>query len=379
MKKFIAIIVMFFIMISWTFAYDATEKDTKFLNTFYKKVDKIWKKSPAKVKKLALQIDSLKEKYKSKERTYFLLSEIVKYINNKYNTIQEDNISSKEILWNTFSTIWRNWEIHNIKVFDDKNIYVSEWKKLVWLDLSYTNTLSGTYNFPWDYSVFVKFKDTKWFEYIWEDKDYIATSLKNWIIKNWETRRWWVFIELDNNVEIGTLNFTYINNWVEKLLYKNVSIPKVEKKVEEIKEKTLNVWLNEKFQLDWIEYEITKVWTSYDLGNSYSSKVPNYNSFLIVEYSYKNINNNNDYSWDLKLQLWDYIYDESSTVTSFWYNKFNYYWWHSSKVIKWTKRDTYTWFDIRNQDLDNAVLMFEWWATNDDYKVFIPLKKILNK
>lgn len=126
MKKTIVIFLMFLSSITGVLAYSPTSKDEKILNKIYPQLDLICKKSEKKCKVIKIKIDKISYKYKKKEKLYFLLTEISKYLENKLNQDKVLNIEE-------------NTKIIVVKVSDWDTIHFQkDWKRyvtrLIWID-----------------------------------------------------------------------------------------------------------------------------------------------------------------------------------------------------------------------------------------------------
>ncbi len=77
MKKIISWIILFFTLLSTTFAYNPTFNDETILKNIYNKIDKI---NLVTVKKLYNQISKFKSRYETKLQVYYLLSELENYL-----------------------------------------------------------------------------------------------------------------------------------------------------------------------------------------------------------------------------------------------------------------------------------------------------------
>lgn len=183
MKKFIATFLVFITITSSVFAYSPTEKDNKILNNLYSKLDIIWNNSSTKLQKLWTQIDVLKEKYKNNERIYFLLSQAVKYINDKYITFNVTNV----VDWDTIKVNY-NWKEESFRFIwiDTPESYTTRfgYKECYWDEASkYLKWLLEWKNIK------IEFDETQWqtdkygryLGYIFLD----WVNINNEMIKNW--------------------------------------------------------------------------------------------------------------------------------------------------------------------------------------------------
>jgi len=125
MKKNLTILIIFIFSITGVFAYSPTLKDSEILNKIYPKLDLICEKSEIKCKSLKVKIDNISYKYKKKEKLYFILTEISKYIDSKLNK----NEVLKEEISKIIVTKVSDWDtIHFEKDWKD---YVT---RLIWID-----------------------------------------------------------------------------------------------------------------------------------------------------------------------------------------------------------------------------------------------------
>lgn len=113
MKKIISFFVIFSVLLSTAFAYTPTTKDVSTLNNVYSKIDVIYNKTPLVVEKLYKQILWVKDRYKSNERAYYLLSELENYIDNKI-TLNKTYKVIEIIDWDTIKVSY-NWESKSIR------------------------------------------------------------------------------------------------------------------------------------------------------------------------------------------------------------------------------------------------------------------------
>jgi len=125
MKKIIAVLLIFILSIWSVLAYNPITKDYKILNKVYLKLDLICKKSEKKCKILKTKIDKISYKYRKKEKIYFLLTEISKYLNEKI----ENKLNVKKDISKIIVTKVSDWDtIHFEKDWKD---YVA---RLIWID-----------------------------------------------------------------------------------------------------------------------------------------------------------------------------------------------------------------------------------------------------
>lgn len=83
MKKFITFVIVFFMVTYQSFSYNPSEKEEKALENIYKKIDIIYKKAPQNIVILWVQINWVKERYKNNEKKYYILNQLLLYINLK--------------------------------------------------------------------------------------------------------------------------------------------------------------------------------------------------------------------------------------------------------------------------------------------------------
>ena len=89
LKKILLIILIFIFSINSIFAYNPTKKDKIVLNKIYRIIDKKFSKKQ-KARKLLFAIKKIKTKFKNqksikKQRIYYLLIELEKYLEKKFN------------------------------------------------------------------------------------------------------------------------------------------------------------------------------------------------------------------------------------------------------------------------------------------------------
>jgi len=113
MKKLLSFSLFFLFIFNISFAYNPTTKDEKTLNKVYLKIDIIYSKKPLMVENLHKQIIWVKDKYKSNERAYYLLSELEKYIDNKITSNKTYKVI-EVIDWDTIKISY-NWEEKSIR------------------------------------------------------------------------------------------------------------------------------------------------------------------------------------------------------------------------------------------------------------------------
>lgn len=99
MKKILAIITMFLLFITTTFAYAPTSKDEQILQAVYVKIDIIYEKSPEKIEKLYSQLESILPKLTNKPRIYYILNELKNYIESIMQ--EEEEVIIPPIILNT--------------------------------------------------------------------------------------------------------------------------------------------------------------------------------------------------------------------------------------------------------------------------------------
>lgn len=159
MKKFIASILVFLTFTTWVIAYNPTDKDNKILDNLYSKLDIVWEKYSVTLKNLWIQIDVLKEKYKNSERVYFILSQTVNYINDKYSVSPTYKVI-KVTDWDTLQINY-NWKDESFRLIwiDSPESYATRfwYKECFWDEASwYLKSL-----LEWK-SVKIEFDETQW-------------------------------------------------------------------------------------------------------------------------------------------------------------------------------------------------------------------------
>jgi len=141
------------------------------------------------------------------------------------------------------------------------------------------------------------------------------------------------------------------------------------------------IGLNTPFIVWWIEYQILsvksldKIWSSTNEYIWY--KYPDNGTRLMLEYSFKNINSEYWYAWEMRIQNGEDLYDESITAVVYaeeqmWYEEYG------TSILEWAKKDTYVWFDVKADTLEWATLFIRARAGDRDDSVKIPLKNFLN-
>jgi micrococcal nuclease len=179
MKKFIASILVFLTLTTWVIAYNPTDNDNKILNNLYPKLDVIWNKSSAALKKLWTQIDVLREKYKNNERVYFILSQTVNYINDKYSVFPTYKVV-KVTDWDTLQINY-NWKDESFRLIwiDSPESYATRfwYKECFWDEASsYLKNLLDWKN------VKIEFDESQWkTDKYWR---YLAYIFLDWVNMN---------------------------------------------------------------------------------------------------------------------------------------------------------------------------------------------------
>lgn len=186
MKKLLITLFIFFISTWITFWYTPSTDDTNLLSSMYKKLDIIILKSPKSVESLSTQIWKIKEKYKSNDRVYYLLTELENYSSK----ILEDNktyLVKKVIDWDTIDLDY-NWKTISVRFIwiDSPESYITRF----WYVECYWNE-AKTYLkslIEWKY-INIEFDSTQWqTDKYWRYLAYIFldwVNINNEMIKNW--------------------------------------------------------------------------------------------------------------------------------------------------------------------------------------------------
>lgn len=135
MKKIISLLIIFFILLWTTFAYNPTIKDQEVLNNVYLKIDKI---KPGAFQKLYNQVNILKLKYQNKPQVYYLLSELWNYVKSKIDLTILYEVT-KVVDWDTIEINY-NWENTSLRLIwiDAPESYVTRfwYKECFWDEAS---------------------------------------------------------------------------------------------------------------------------------------------------------------------------------------------------------------------------------------------------
>ena len=233
----------------------------------------------------------------------------------------------------------------------------------------------------------------------------VLIRAKNWLQDEWNSKRyskyydiaseygiisslWFNFDTLDSlnikrkEIAIMLFRLSKINNRVSSGIIASNPKPII---VEPAKPATTTViqpigskiTLNTTFTIEGIEYEILWIKFFDKLNNDYDWQYPKNGKWMIVEYSYKNIDNEYWYSANFKLQNGEILYDHSSKVAVYadeqmWYKQ------RIEPLLKWAKMNRYIWFDVDYDKIkggDLLVLRRSDYSWNDALK--IPLKNLL--
>lgn len=114
MKKILSLSLVFLFIFNISFAYNPTTKDEKALNNVYTKIEQFYQKNPLIVEKLYKQIQTIKNKYISNEKAYYLLSKLEEYINKKITSNLTYTVL-EVIDWDTIKISY-NWEERSIRL-----------------------------------------------------------------------------------------------------------------------------------------------------------------------------------------------------------------------------------------------------------------------
>ena len=116
MKKLLSIIILSILSFVSVLAYNPTPKDKSLLNIVYKRVDTI--ENQVKLEKIVSKLDNVKDKFKSRERIYYILSQIQFYIEEKLDDEMIsviDGIFGDDMVWSddnlddsSDNNIWEN-------------------------------------------------------------------------------------------------------------------------------------------------------------------------------------------------------------------------------------------------------------------------------
>ena len=250
MKKILAVLTLFILSLSLTFAYKPTNKDINLLNNVYKKLDIIIKKQPSKAKRLLNQINRLEGKIKN-ERTSYLILEIWKYLDVKLNN--KDYKVLKVVDWDTIKLNF-SWKEKSLR--------------LIWIDS------------PESYDTRFWYKECYWDE----AKRYLTSLLDKKQIKieldssQWLWDRYWRLLGyIIYNWE--NINWKLIKEWYwwEYTYNKPYKYQKDFKKYQE-QAKNNKKWLWAKNTCNW---ERKKVFDFKNQGSQYSCDTKRYCSQMI--------------------------------------------------------------------------------------------------
>ena len=135
--------------------------------------------------------------------------------------------------------------------------------------------------------------------------------------------------------------------------------------------KWTNIKLNNTFTLGNIEYQILGIKLFDKIYNSYSWQYPQNGKRLIIEYSYKNIDDENWYPAEFKLQNWETLYDESIPASVYAYPQMGY----SPRIeglLKGAKTTSYVWFDVDYDKIQGWYLLMSPWM-NDNWNTALQI------
>lgn len=211
MRKIIAIIVMFFIMISWTFASTETEqKETLIIKKIEKLIAKKWEKNRYKY------IDQLtKLREKTKWNTNEILRNIIRTLYKNTKTIYLDWMTCN--IWN-YSKISEaeliKWNYS--KKFNDSKVIWFHLDCTILKDIDISKSLLFSINDVWlDYNNSTIYSNIEWLDK--NSNFFINDNIKKWFsfwkYKNWEGFSWSILSEIPNNVENILFHLRIINNW----------------------------------------------------------------------------------------------------------------------------------------------------------------------
>lgn len=212
MKKILSFSLLFLFIFNISFAYNPTAKDEKTLNNVYVKIDIIYNKNPLTVEKLYKQIFSVKDKYKSNERAYYLISELEKYIDNKitsnktYKVIQVIDGDTIKISYN-----WEEKSIRFIGVDTPESYTTRFWYKECYWDEA-KNYLK---NLVENKDIKLEFDETQWKEdkynrllaYVFYNNE----NINNKLIQEW----YWFEYTYDKKYKYQE-NFTITQNQAQE-------------------------------------------------------------------------------------------------------------------------------------------------------------------
>ncbi len=216
MKKILSFCLVFLFIFNISFAYNPTTKDEKVLNNVYFKIDTIYNKSPLTVEALNKQIISIKDKYKSNEKAYYLISELQKYIDNKIALNRTYKVI--EVIDGDTIKISYNWEERSIRFIwvDTPESYTTRfwyiecyWQdaknylknlienKEVKLEFDQTQGKEDKYNRLLAYVFYNNeninnklIQEWYWFEYTYDDKYKYQENFLNSQIQAKEYKKW---------------------------------------------------------------------------------------------------------------------------------------------------------------------------------------------
>lgn len=254
MKKFITFVIIFFTITQQSLSYNPSQKEVKALEKFYKQIDIIYKKAPQNIVKLWVQIEWVKEKYKNNEKTYYILTELLSYINTKQlplykiisvtdwdtvSIVYDWQISSFRLIWidapESFATrfgykecYWDESSKYLKSLLEWKSIQVefdpSQWKtdkynRYLWyifLDWKNINNQMIREWYAWEYTYDQGYK----YQTLFKSSQTQASENKSWLWSsnncNWERKQ----IKIQSSANTGSIN---INKNIETQGYQNFS------------------------------------------------------------------------------------------------------------------------------------------------------------
>lgn len=243
MKKVLSVLAIFFITMTTTFWYTPTSKDELLLGAVNKKLDSILQKSPTKIENLYKQISLIKERVRSKERIYYILTELENYsykiltnrdnIEYLVNNVVDWDTASISYLWKESKVrfIWIDTPESNETRFWYKECYwevaktylknLIEWKKIK-LELDTSQWKTDKYDrllwyivyeweninnkliqewYAWEYTYDKVYKYQDLFKF----SQTSASESKKWLWAentcNWERVKIWEIIETETNTQ----------------------------------------------------------------------------------------------------------------------------------------------------------------------------------
>lgn len=220
MKKILTTIILFFVLLNTTFAYQSTNKDKIILNTVYEKVNQISEKNPEKLEILYETLSTILESLDTDNQTKYLINQLYSYVWELIWYSQDEKYEVLKIIdWDTIKILY-DWEETNIR--------------MIWIDAPESSKTRF-----WYIEEYWSEATEKITEIIWDNKVSVELDESQWKYDKYNRLLAYVIVDWENvNLEMieawFAKEYTYNSDYKYKIAFENAE--------EKAKEENLGMW-----------------------------------------------------------------------------------------------------------------------------------------